>query len=102
MCAHVWYFLDERNFKTMFHFPDSDTGYYEDEYSFFAHDRELELIELEREQRFEAQAEEMHERLWAGPVDMDPETGCTAAEMKEEEEIDIVNARPIGCDSHED
>lgn len=81
------------------YFPDSDTGYYEDEYSFFAHDRELELAAQNREDRLEAQAEEMLAGLWEG-VDLnkacpppfenrkdaiDPETGCTAAEMKVEE-----------------
>jgi hypothetical protein len=29
------------DFQTMFHFPETETGYYEDEYSFFAHDREM-------------------------------------------------------------
>jgi len=55
----------------MFHFPDSDTGYYDDERSFFDHDRELELAAVEREQRLEAQAEEMHAMLWAGESDLD-------------------------------
>ena len=70
----------------------------------------MEAREREREDRFEAQAEEMHETLWAGPIvpyvddspitlqperimrsnntapnDIDPETGCTTAEMKEQE-----------------
>ena len=89
-----------------FYFPDSETGYYEDELSFFAHDRELELAAQNREDRLEAQAEEMHSQMWAGeenliPADrprdplfddtedaIDLETGCTAAEMREEE-IDL-------------
>jgi hypothetical protein len=54
----------------MFHFPDSDTGYYDTEEAFFAHDRDLELAAQEREDRFEAQAEEMHERLWEGERDL--------------------------------
>jgi hypothetical protein len=54
----------------MLHFPDSDTGYYDTEEAVFAHDRELELAAQEREDRFEAQAEEMHERLWEGERDL--------------------------------
>jgi hypothetical protein len=94
--------MDKRRLQMTLYFPDSDTGYYEDEYTFFAHDRELELAAQNREDRLEAQAEEMHAELWAGPIvpyvddspiygtfgatdDIDPETGCTAAEMKEEE-----------------
>ena len=91
----------------MFHFPDSDTGYYDDERSFFDHDRELELAELEREDRFEVEAEEMLANLWAGqtvplvnetPIasgtfgtenHIDPETGCTAAEMGEADRIPL-------------
>ena len=87
----------------MVYFPDSETGYYEDERSFFDHDRELELAEFKREQRFEREAEEMQSTLWARPLEpmedeeptgygrsagsdgVDPETGCTTAEMKEEE-----------------
>jgi hypothetical protein len=78
-------------------FRDPETGYYEDECSFYAHDREMELKEQEREDRFEAQAEEMLATLWVGEEDLsaesprslndaiNPETGCAAAEMKEEE-----------------
>jgi hypothetical protein len=91
----------------MFHFPDSDTGYYDDERSFFDHDRELELAELEREDRFEVEAEEMLANLWAGPTvplvsetpiasgtfgtenHIDPETGCTAVEMGEADRIPL-------------
>ena len=50
------------------YFPDSNTGYYDDERSFYDHDRELELAAQNREDRFEAEAEEMLERLWDGPI----------------------------------
>src|SRR5689334_5878714 len=86
----------------MFHYPDPDTGYCEDEQSLVDEDREQELAELEREQQFEAEAEEIHTSLWAGPIvpyvddspiypalfareAVDPETGCTPAEMREDE-----------------
>jgi len=91
----------------MFHFPDSDTGYYDDERLYFDHDRELELAELEREQRFEVEAEEMLANLWAGPIvplvdetpvgsgtfgtqnHIDPETGCNVAEMEEADRMPL-------------
>ena len=93
----------------MLYFPDPDTGYCDDERSYYDHDRELELAELQREVRFEVEAEEMLSGLWVGPIvpyvdaspvsrsfaapeGIDSETGCTPAEMKEEE-IDRV---PVG------
>lgn len=82
-----------------FNYPDPDTGYYEDEASYLAYDRELELAAQNREDRLEWEAEEMQSKLWDGerllaqrPEGVDPETGCTAAEMKEEE-IDGVTPR---------
>jgi len=108
----------------MFHFPDSDTGYYDDERSFFDHDRELELAELEREDRFEVEAEEMLAKLWTGPLPVvdempitsgtfgtqnhiDPETGCTAAEMDKSDRMPLrflkisdVGATPTNLASH--
>jgi hypothetical protein len=130
----------------MFHFPDSDTGYYDTETAFERHERELEVAALEREDRLEAQAEEMHSIMWAvedlikrprtalndnledaffrQSVDVpsdeslrnylvraiaqhgakkvslgveaptDPETGCTAAEMKEEEVNSVLPIEP--------
>ena len=95
----------------MFHYPDPDTGYCEDEQSFVDEDREQELAELEREQLLEVEAEEIRKTLWAGPIvpylddspiypafvpreAVDPETGCTAAEMKEQE-VDLPPRRPV-------
>jgi hypothetical protein len=91
-----------------FYHRDSETGYYDDEVSFFAHDWATERAEAQREARFEAEADEMLGTLWLGedellseqttarPKDrfcvqdreseedaIDPETGCTAREMGE-------------------
>ncbi len=95
----------------MFHFPDSDTGYYDREETFYAHDAEMEAAE---ERRYLEEIEASHDggeremdhttrysplfacpdyrqiavdlaRNLASPTDdLDPETGCTAAEMNED------------------
>jgi len=71
----------------MFYFPDSDTGYYDTEEAFYALDAEMEAAE---ERRYLEELEASHgwdfdRRPMTPPDDIDPETGCTAAEMKEEE-----------------
>ena len=70
----------------MFHFPDSDTGYYDTEEAFYALDAQHEAAE---ERAYLEELEASHGEFDAGPIvpvaDIDPETGCTAAEMKEEE-----------------
>ena len=67
----------------MFHFPDSDTGYYDTEEAFYAHDAELEAAE---ERRYLEEIEASHGcEFDREPMPyLDPETGCTAAEMEEE------------------
>ena len=80
----------------MFHFPDSDTGYYDTEEAFYALDAAHEAAE---EARYLEELEASHGcEFDARPIvpmaDIDPETGCTAAEMKEEE-IHWVPARPV-------
>ena len=55
----------------MLYFPETDTGYYEDESSFYAHDRELEVAEANREARLEWEAEEMLARAWEGEKVLD-------------------------------
>ena len=45
---------------------DPDTGYYETEEGYMAEDRRLEAEERDREDRFEAKAEEMLANQWAG------------------------------------
>jgi len=91
-----------------FYNRDSETGYYDDEVSFFDHDWATERAEAQREARFEAEADEMLGTLWVGEEELlsehsparpkdkfcvpdresgeetiDPETGCTAREMGE-------------------
>ena len=69
----------------MFHFPDSDTGYYDTEEAFYALDAEHEAAE-ERAYLEEIEAShgcEFDARPIVPLVDIDPETGCTAAEMEE-------------------
>ena len=71
----------------MFHFPDSDTGYYDTEEAFYALDAEIEAAE-ERAYLDELEAShgcDFDARPMVPPDYLDPETGCTAAEMKEEE-----------------
>ena len=50
----------------MFHFPDPDTGYYDEEPD--VEEARLDAQQAQAEDRFEAEAEEAHARLWAGPI----------------------------------
>jgi hypothetical protein len=50
----------------MFHFPDQDTGYYDDEQD--DEEARLDALQAETEDRFEAEAEEAHALMWAGPI----------------------------------
>jgi len=68
----------------MLHFPDSDTGYYDTEERFYALDAEQEAAE---ERRYLEEIEASHgcefdKGPMVPPVAMDPETGCTVAEME--------------------
>lgn len=50
----------------MFHFPDPDTGYYDDEPD--DEEARLDAKLAEAEDRFEAEAEGAHATLWDGPI----------------------------------
>lgn len=82
----------------MLFFRDPETGYFEDEESYYAYDREMEAREANRQARLDWEAEEMLAMAWAGDEGLttqppettlgsaiDPETGCTSAEMKDDE-----------------
>ena len=71
----------------MFYFSDSDTGYYDEEERFYALDAEHEAAE---ERRYLEEIEASHGcEFDTRPIepDIDPETGCTAAEMNEVDRI---------------
>jgi hypothetical protein len=75
----------------MFHFPDSDTGYYDTEEAFFALDAEHEAAE---ERRYLEELEASHgcdfdREPMMPPDDMDPETGCTPADMEEADRMPL-------------
>ena len=75
----------------MLRFPDSDTGYYDTEERFYALDAEHEAAE---EARYLEELEASHgcefdREPMMHPDDMDPETGCTAAEMDEADKIPL-------------
>ncbi len=79
-CAYNVYMRSNQ----MFHFPDSDTGYYDTEERFYAHDAEMEAAE---ERRYLEEIEASHGRELDGRLTLpsvNPETGCTAAEMDED------------------
>ena len=61
------------------YYPDPETGYCEDEASYLDYLHEIEEEEHYLEARLEAARAEGRE--------VDPETGCTPAEMKEEEKL---------------
>ena len=71
----------------MLHLPDPDTGYYDPEERFYELDAEHEAAE-------EARYLEELEASYDGGVDIDPETGCTAAEMKEDRMPISTEAQP--------
>jgi len=59
----------------MFHFPDSDTGYYDTERAYREEDARVEAQQLSAEHdRFEYEAEEAQSTLWAGESDLDQAT----------------------------
>jgi hypothetical protein len=69
----------------MFHQPDPDTGYYDPDERFYEEDARHEAAE---EARYLEELEAAHgcdfdPRTMMPPDYMDPETGCTAAEMDE-------------------
>ena len=75
----------------MFHFPDSETGYYDTEEAFYALDAEIEAAE-ERAYLDELEAShgcDFDARPMMPPDLMDPETGCTAAEMEEADRMPL-------------
>jgi hypothetical protein len=75
----------------MFHFPDSDTGYYDTEEAFYALDAEIEAAE-ERAYLDELEAShgcDFDARPMMPPDYVDPETGCTPAEMEEADRMPL-------------
>jgi hypothetical protein len=59
----------------MFHFPDSDTGYYDTERAYRAEDARMEAQQLSAEQDwFECEAEDSPSTLCAGESDLDQAT----------------------------
>ena len=52
----------------MFHFPDSDTGYYDEDEHADDEEARLKAQLADEEDRFEYEAQEMHTTLWAGPI----------------------------------
>ena len=52
----------------MFHFRDSDTGYYDAEEGADDEDARLKAQLSAEEDRFEYEAQEMQGTLWAGPI----------------------------------
>jgi hypothetical protein len=73
----------------MFYFGDSDTGYYDEEERFYALDAEHEAAE---ERRYLEEIEASHGcEFDTRPIEpeIDPETGCTAAEMNEADRIPL-------------
>lgn len=52
----------------MFYFPDSDTGYREDERAYLDEDAHLEAQLTDEKDLFDYEAEEMQKTLWAGPL----------------------------------
>jgi hypothetical protein len=59
----------------MFHFPDSDTGYYDTERAYREEDARMEAQQLSAEQdRFEYEAEDSQSTLCAGESDLDQAT----------------------------
>lgn len=69
----------------MLHLPDSDTGYYDPEERFYALDAEQEAAE---ERRYLEEIEAYHgceSDTRPMVANLDPETGCTPAEMSEDQ-----------------
>src|ERR1700733_5743458 len=68
----------------MLHFPDSETGYYDPEERFYALDAEHEAVEEARylEELEASHGDDFNREPIMPPDDIDPETGCTAAEME--------------------
>ena len=84
-----------------FHFPDSDTGYYDREEAFYRHDAEMEAA---AERRYLEEIEASHgcdfeARPMMPPDYVDPETGCTPAEMEEADRMPL-RVLKIGDNEH--